>query len=163
VAGECALKSTVSKMKGTRCSVSSLGKRKVVGHLFGSAPHAWRRARQVVVHGAATPTGQVAAARASEGRRRCRRWAKLGPKQKQAGRLDGPPRRGGPRWANAMAGRKMKKKLERTYGLQRSTGRIEMGREMKKYNRFHNFLIQGNGIKIKSFEYFQTKFELDSK
>jgi hypothetical protein len=33
----------------------------------------------------------VAAARASEGRRRRRRWAKLGPKQKRTGRLDGPP------------------------------------------------------------------------
>jgi hypothetical protein len=54
------------------------------------------------------------------------------------------------------------KKLEITYGLQRSTGRIEMGRE-KKYNHFRNFLIQGNGIEIKSFKYFQTKFELDSK
>jgi hypothetical protein len=33
----------------------------------------------------------VAAARASEGRKQHRRWAKLGPKQKRAGRLDGPP------------------------------------------------------------------------
>ncbi len=35
--------------------------------------------------------------------------------------------------------------------------------EKKKYNHFRNFLIQGNGIEIKSFKYFQTKFELDSK
>jgi hypothetical protein len=33
------------------------------------------------------------------GRRRRQRWAKLGPKQKRAGRLDGPPWRGGLRWA----------------------------------------------------------------
>jgi hypothetical protein len=46
VAGECALKSAVSKMKGTRCGVGLLGKRKVVGQLFGSAPCAQRRARQ---------------------------------------------------------------------------------------------------------------------
>jgi hypothetical protein len=89
----------------------------------------------VVAHGTAMPAGRVAAARASEGRRRRRRWAKwaamLGPKQKRAGRLDGPPWRGGPRWAIAMAGRKNEKKLEITYGLQRSTGRIEMGRERK--------------------------------
>jgi hypothetical protein len=42
-------------------------------------------------HGAAMLTERVAAAQASEGRRRCQRWAKLGPKQKRAGRLDGPP------------------------------------------------------------------------
>jgi hypothetical protein len=48
---------------------------------------------------------------------------------------------------------KNEKKLEITYGLQRSTGRIKMGRERKKYNHFRNFLIQGNGIEIKSFEY----------
>jgi hypothetical protein len=46
VAGECALKSAVSEMKGTRCGVGSLGKRKVVGQLFGLAPRARRRARQ---------------------------------------------------------------------------------------------------------------------
>jgi hypothetical protein len=47
VAGECALKSAVSKMKGTRCGVGSLGKRNVVGQLFGSAPHARRRVRRM--------------------------------------------------------------------------------------------------------------------
>jgi hypothetical protein len=57
VAGECALKSAVSKMKGTWCGVGSLGKRKVVGQLFISAPRARRRARQAAAHGAATPTG----------------------------------------------------------------------------------------------------------
>jgi hypothetical protein len=35
--------------------------------------------------------------------------------------------------------------------------------EKGKHNCFHNFLIQGNVIQIKGFEYFQTKFELDSK
>jgi hypothetical protein len=63
VAGECALKLAISKMKGTRCDVGSLGKRKVVEQLFGSAPRAWRRARQAATHSAATPTGRVAAVR----------------------------------------------------------------------------------------------------
>jgi hypothetical protein len=35
-----------------------------VGLLFGLAPHAWRRAREAEVHGAATPVERVAAARA---------------------------------------------------------------------------------------------------
>jgi hypothetical protein len=35
--------------------------------------------------------------------------------------------------------------------------------EKGKHNCFRNFLIQGNVIQIKGFEYFQTKFELDSK
>jgi hypothetical protein len=61
VAGECALKSAVLKMKGTRCGVGSLGKRKVVGRLFGLAPHAWRWARQAAVYGAAASAGAVAA------------------------------------------------------------------------------------------------------
>jgi hypothetical protein len=74
VAGECALKSAVLKMKGTRCSVGSLGKRKVVGQLFGSAPRASRRAQQAAAHGAATPTGRVTAARAEE-EDDSRRWA----------------------------------------------------------------------------------------
>jgi hypothetical protein len=60
--------------------------------------------------------GAPGGARASSRRRRWRRpeeeddreWAKLGPKQKRARRLDGPPWRGGPRWATAMAGRKKK-------------------------------------------------------
>jgi hypothetical protein len=37
VAGECALKSVVLKTKGTRCSVGSLGKRKVAGWHFASS------------------------------------------------------------------------------------------------------------------------------
>jgi hypothetical protein len=60
--------------------------------------------------------GAPGGVRASSWRRRWRRpeeeddreWAKLGPKQKRARRLDGPPWRGGPRWATAMAGRKKK-------------------------------------------------------
>jgi hypothetical protein len=32
-----------------------------------------------------------------------------------------------------------------------------------KIEKVFKFLIQGNVIQIKSFEYFQTKFELDSK
>jgi hypothetical protein len=82
----------------------------------------------------------------------------LGPKQKQAKRLDGPPWRGGSRWAIAMAGRKNERKTRNN--IWAST---EHGPRKKKYNLFRKFLIQGNGIEIKSFEYFQTKFELDSK
>jgi hypothetical protein len=52
----------------------------------------------ILLHGGAS-VGRVVAAQASEGRRRHRRWAKLGPKQKRVGRLDGPPWRGGLRWA----------------------------------------------------------------
>jgi hypothetical protein len=36
----------------------------VAGQLFGSAPRAWRRARQAAAHGAATPAGRVVAAQA---------------------------------------------------------------------------------------------------
>jgi hypothetical protein len=35
--------------------------------------------------------------------------------------------------------------------------------EKAKIEKIFKFLIQGNGIQIKSFEYFQTKFELGSK
>jgi hypothetical protein len=42
-------------------------------------------------------------------------------------------------------------------------GRIQIGPLRKIENCFFEFLFQGNGIQIKSFEYFQTKFELDSK
>jgi hypothetical protein len=58
-------------------------RRRMLGGLCGVVG-GWTAAR-----GVATPTGRVAAARARGGRR-CRRWAKLGPKQKQARRLDGP-------------------------------------------------------------------------
>jgi hypothetical protein len=47
-------------------------------------------------------------------------------------------------------------------GCKGRLGRIEMGREWK-IKKVFKFLIQGNGIQIKSFEYLQTKFELDSK
>jgi hypothetical protein len=115
-------------------------------------------------HGAAMLTGRVAAARASEGRRRCQRWAKLGPKQKRAGRLDGPSWWGGPRWATAMAGRKNEKKnWKEPMGFNGAQAELRWAEKEEKNNRFRNFLIQGNGIEIKSFEYFQTKFELDSK
>jgi hypothetical protein len=46
-----------------------------VGQLFGSAPHAWRRAQQAAAHDAATPVGRVAAAQACV-RGRPERWAK---------------------------------------------------------------------------------------
>jgi hypothetical protein len=60
---------------GTRCGIGSLGKRKVVGQLFGLAPRAWRRAQQAAVHSVAVPTGWVAAARVEE-EDDSRRWAK---------------------------------------------------------------------------------------
>jgi hypothetical protein len=44
VAGECALKSAVSKMKGKRCGIGSLGKRKVVRRRFASSSPERRRA-----------------------------------------------------------------------------------------------------------------------
>jgi hypothetical protein len=102
VAGECALKSAVLKMKGTRCGIGSLGKRKVVGQLFGSAPHVRRRARQAVAHGAATLTGWVAAARAEE-EDGSRRWA-------------GPGWPGGPSATWAGAERKQRRKWDRPQG-----------------------------------------------
>jgi hypothetical protein len=96
VAGECALKSAVSKMKGTRCGVDLLGKRMVVGQLFVSAPRARRRARQAAAHDAATPIGQVAAAQAEE-EDDSRRWA-------------GPEWPGGPNATWVGAERKQKKR-----------------------------------------------------
>jgi hypothetical protein len=89
---------------------------------FDSAPRGGERRGQAGSEegeGAAPFPGEEGApggARASSRRRRWRRpeeeddreWAKLGPKQKRARRLDGPPWRGGPRWATAMAGRKKK-------------------------------------------------------
>jgi hypothetical protein len=38
-------------------------------------------------------------------------------------------------------------------------GRIQIGPLRKIENCFFEFLFQGNGIQIKGFEYFQTKFE----
>jgi hypothetical protein len=84
VVGECALKSDVSKMKGTRCVIGSLGKRKVVGRLFGSAPRAWRRARQAAAYNMAAPTGVVAVAQALSD--------------------EGDDTRGGPSWAQSKNG-----------------------------------------------------------
>jgi hypothetical protein len=71
-------------------------------------------------------------------------------------------RLGRARWKMNWAG-KMKRKSGVADGLQGNTGRIEMGRERKNIIVFTIFLIQGNGIQIKSFEYFQTNFEHDSK
>jgi hypothetical protein len=48
-------------------------------------------------------------------------------------------------------------------GYEGRLGRIQIGPLRKVENCFFEFLLQGNGIQIKSFEYFQTKFELDSK
>jgi hypothetical protein len=47
-------------------------------------------------------------------------------------------------------------------GLPWIPGRTDFGLRREKEKGFQ-ILIQGNGIEIKSFEYFQTKFELDSK
>jgi hypothetical protein len=71
-------------------------------------------------------------------------------------------RLGRARWKMNWAG-KMKRKSGVADGLQGNTGRIEMGRERKNIIVFTIFLIQGNGIQINSFEYFQTNFEHDSK
>jgi hypothetical protein len=104
VAGECALKSVVSKMKRTRCGVGSLGNGKVAGQLFGSAPRARRRARQAAAHGAAVPTGQVAVAQAEE-EDDSRRWA-------------GPEWSGGPNatWAGVERKQKKERWAARTTG-----------------------------------------------
>jgi hypothetical protein len=48
-------------------------------------------------------------------------------------------------------------------GCEGHLGRIQIGPPRKIENCMFKFLFQGNGIQIKSFEYFQTKFELDSK
>jgi hypothetical protein len=62
-----------------------------------------------------------------------------------------------------MAGRKNEKKTGNNIWVSTEHGPNSDGLRKEKYNRFGKFLIQGNGIKIKSFEYIQTKFELDSK
>jgi hypothetical protein len=48
-------------------------------------------------------------------------------------------------------------------GCEGRLGRIQVAPLRKIENCFFEFLFQGNGIQIKSFEYFQTKFKLDSK
>jgi hypothetical protein len=56
----------------------------------------------------------------------------------------------------------MKRKIE-TGRVARGFGaKIRSGR-LRKIKVVFNFLIQGNGIQIKRFKYFQTEFELDSK
>jgi hypothetical protein len=48
-------------------------------------------------------------------------------------------------------------------GCEGRLGRIQIGSLRKMENCFFKFLFQENGIQIKSFEYFQAKFELDSR
>jgi hypothetical protein len=48
-------------------------------------------------------------------------------------------------------------------GCEGRLGRIQIGPLRKIENCFFEFVFQGNGIQIKSSEYFQAKFELDSK
>jgi hypothetical protein len=48
-------------------------------------------------------------------------------------------------------------------GCEGCLGRIQIRPLRKIENYFFEFSFQGNDIQIKSFEYFQTKFELDSK
>jgi hypothetical protein len=102
-----------------------LGKRKVVGQLFVSAPRARRRAQQAAAHGAATPTGQVAAARAEE-EDDSRRWA-------------GPEWSGGLNASWAGVERKQKKRE-----MRRKDDRAEMilGCAEKKKKVFSQILIQ---------------------
>jgi hypothetical protein len=63
------------------------------------------------------------------------------------------------------AGFKMENEKENGVGLGYKVrlGRIQIGPLRKIENYFFELPFQGNGIQIKSFEYFHTKFELDSK
>jgi hypothetical protein len=54
-------------------------------------------------------------------------------------------------------------KMEFGWAAEGRLGRIQVAPLRKIENCFFEFLFQGNGIQIKSFEYFQTKFKLDSK
>jgi hypothetical protein len=63
--------------------------------------------------------------------------------------LMGHPARGGPRWARPEKGKENRK----SYGLQRSTFRIEMGCEKIP----SQILNQGFGFKENSFKHFQSR------
>jgi hypothetical protein len=59
---------------------------------------------------------------------------------------------------------KCKTKMKMELGWLRGTFEPNSNRATEKNRKlFFKFLFQGNGIQIKCFEYFQTKFELDSK
>jgi hypothetical protein len=68
------------------------------------------------------------------------------------------------RWLGGLV-LEMENKNENGVGLgcEGRLGRIQIGPLRKIENCFFEFVFQGNGIQIKSSEYFQAKFELDSK
>jgi hypothetical protein len=54
------------------------------------------------------------------------------------------------------------KKIETGWAARGFWAKIRSG-HLRKIKIVFDFLIQGNGIQIKRFKYFQTEFELDSK
>jgi hypothetical protein len=58
--------------------------------------------------------------------------------------------------------KKQKEKIETGRATRGFWAKIKSG-HLRKIKIVFNFLMQGNGIQIKRFKYFQTKFELDSK
>jgi hypothetical protein len=58
--------------------------------------------------------------------------------------------------------KKQKEKIETGRAARGFWAKIRLGR-LRKIKIVFNFLIQGNGIQIKRFKYFQTEFELESK
>jgi hypothetical protein len=57
---------------------------------------------------------------------------------------------------------KKRKKIKTGWAARGCWAKIRSGR-LRKIKIVFNFLIQGNGIQIKRFKYFQTEFELYSK
>jgi hypothetical protein len=97
------------------------------------------------------------------GRRRFGRWraaASAAWREEEKGWWG---RVGRARLAGRFQKRNKKKKIEKIGRAARGFwAKIWSGR-LSKINIVFDFLIQGNGIQIKTFKYFQTKFELDSK
>jgi hypothetical protein len=72
----------------------------------------------------------------------------------------------GPSWAErawqSNFGKRNKKKIETGWAARGFWAKIRSGC-LRKRKFVFDFLIQGNGIRVKRFKYFQTEFELDSK
>jgi hypothetical protein len=66
------------------------------------------------------------------------------------------------RLAGRFRKRNEKKKIETCRAARGFWAKIRSGR-LRKIKIVFNFMVQGNGIQIKRFKYFQTEFELDSK
>jgi hypothetical protein len=66
------------------------------------------------------------------------------------------------RLAGRFEKRNEKKKIETGWAARGFWAKITSG-HLRKNKIVFDFLIQGNGIQIKRFKYFQTEFELDSK